>query len=194
MKEFSKILERNGVKVPKKMNPSNRIQKMRVSLFDKRWDEASKLYKELRCSMHRLKGAETSLKEKWGIEASTCGPMLRFRNPQQAKKVLDRELKRFQECEDEVRDLIRSARKEWVQEIIRNAPQDTKLVVIKDNEYVPDSSNVLQFEESVKQGQPCSIAACMLVTMWVAFNPEEGEPKGIEYWAMTPKSVTVQYI
>ena len=194
--EFISTIKRNGIWVPKKMNPRNRIQKMMVNIFLKRWSEVFKLYLELKCSIHSLEGTEALLKEDWGIEVSTCSPILRFRNPEQAKKVLERETTRMKECEDEVRNLIRSEKNEWVRNIIRNAPLGTSLIVMKNNDYIPDKENAECFDKNSQAGKESCIAECSLVVKWISFNPkwfipEEGE---FDCWDLKPKNCSVQYI
>ena len=87
--------------------------------------------------------------------------------------------------------LEKKARKDWVEKLVEQAPEDCKLIVLK-GAYTPYESNKKKFEESISHKEPASIMLSGVSPIWIAFNPQEAYDT--EYWLMDKATTVVQCI
>jgi hypothetical protein len=90
-------------------------------------------------------------------------------------------------------ELEYEARKEWIEKIVAQAPENCILIVVKDTSYVPHDYNALAFEKAVEEQKKPNAIICMSVSaMWVAFDPRD--EYNCRYWGMKPKTSKIEYI
>ncbi len=194
MKKFEEILTKNNIKQPlwgKKK-------------FEQRWNEVRAIYEQWCKEVEELNGLieelENDLQKRWDTDFSEFVaslyhvPEFVFRNCKQACDMIEEEretvkVKRIS-LYNLQSDIQRKARKNWVDQLVSEAPENCNLVVIR-GKYTPEELNVNAFERRIAEKK--SAAICMMFSpIWIAFNPQE--KYNTQLWIMDKNTSTVEYI
>lgn len=194
MKKFEELLAENNISMPRTA--------LGKKLFEKKWDAVKAQY-VMFCAEYGAREAlweryREGLQNDWRVSFPTLAeleptPLFHFSNSDEA---IDKIAEAFTKMEKTkllfIKDrLEKKARKDWVEKLVEQAPEDCKLIVLK-GAYTPYESNKRSFEESVAYGEAASIKISGVSPIWIAFNPQEAYDT--EYWLMDKATTAVQYI
>ena len=194
MKKFEELLAENNIEKPRTA--------LRKKLFEKKWSVVRAQY-VMYCAKYGAREAmweeyRQKLENAWGVSFQTLAelestPVFHFSNNEEA-------IVKIKEAITEMKkntllflkyQLDKEARKAWVKELVEQAPQGCKLIVLKEK-YTPYESNKKKFEESVARSEAASIKLSGVSPVWIAFNPQE--TYDTDLWIMYKNTSTVQYI
>lgn len=194
MKKFEELLAENNISMPRTA--------LGKKLFEKKW-EAVKAQYVMYCAEYGAREAlweryREGLQNDWEVSFPALAeleptPVFHFSNSDEA---IDKIAEVFTKMEKSkllsMKDrLEKKARKDWVEKLVEQAPEDCKLIVLK-GAYTPYESNKKKFEESISHKEPASIMLSGVSPIWIAFNPQEAYDT--EYWLMDKATTVVQCI
>ena len=152
--DFVDVLVKNGIKLP----PYRKKPTLRMWYFLKKWGKASNLYCQMKAerkSANFWKNYFEARLNAWGMNVSvgTDPVELKFKFPKEAEKLILEEIRRAREVQTEGNLRETEAKQRWVEGIIKKAPKECRLIVIKNTTFVPKKENAERFERSVSKGE-----------------------------------------
>lgn len=195
MKNFDEILKENDIRRPK-----TRVGEW---VFYRHYGDTietySKLLKSYKKKAEQWEAYSVYIKRHWGeetpipsLEELLMFPEIKFKSFKEARKAVGK-AKMFLDrlvMQDVYLKFDSQKRKEWIQEIISNAPENCDLVSIKGN-YKPFDKHKSRYERAVAEHRPC-VVPIVFSTIWVAFDPRE--EVDMAYWYMYKDESSVEYI
>ena len=191
LKTFGELLRENNVKRPFFLK----------EIFTRNWIPVAEEYEEYCLELEKRNARWEDIREafakNWGkvipaLEDLEPIPTFRFNDYKQAKTEISKARKRT-----EARSLMYleeqleiEARTEWLEELVKKADENCKLIVIK-GDYMPNNEVVTTFNAHVAQGRAGSICS-QTSTVWIAFNPKAHV--SVLDWGMKKNTSTVEYI
>ena len=184
MKDFMTLLQQNNIKTPRLI---------KKKFFDS-WTPIAEKYYELVETWNKAKRKWDRENERlfteWGkvIPDLPKEPELKFKNPDeclaQIKRITeDIESRNIWELAFQIEN---AARKEWLSKIIKQAPENCKKILVFQK--VSDEANKLLHQTDI----PCGAIFMGMVVTAEVFNPQK--PLMTEYWTMTPRNSTIEYL
>ena len=189
--EFETLLNENGVKMPRvffKKRFEERVIAVRLQYA--RYVEAE----EERSSQYVQYSKE--LNEHWETEEEI--PV--FEEEKFYFRSLDEFEKQLIDATKKVKDdsafswymkADKKLRKAWVAELVAQATEECKLIVIK-GAYTPYDFNVQKFNQYVTEKKSAVISVMGISPIWIAFNPHE--EYDTQYWCMYGSNSKVEFV
>lgn len=206
MKEaFERLLEENGVKVPKAWAFEPKfIFAHRSNKFWAKWSTAFDAYKQYACAVEimnnerlwrKCQSVSVGLYHKPIVRTPT--PVLgNFSNPQEAVMSITSALSRCRDPRDEVIKIRLDYIKQWFFDIVEKRPAGCKLIVLKDTAYTPKPESAQRFDSDVLSKVESMVFYCTGVSYqiyWISVPIEKVKEQKFECWSLRPDSTVVEY-
>ena len=199
LKTFGELLRENNVKKPL-------LFKKR---FYKKWKQVENIYKRYGKVLNEKEAEWERLRLEfriiWGEKLPTLDELCPnlsirfFRGWKDAKKQIRRSKLRLKylDFDKMIEEAEAEARIRWIEELIAKAPDNTVLIVIKENCSMAENSKKQEivFNCSVHLGVPISACDGMHNVWWTAISPKNSYSfSDTRWWKMRKNSSTVEYV
>lgn len=209
MEVLEKVLEKNGIQVPKVPNAKSKswflwtLYKIRMRVFCWNWKEVITQYSYLEQAILRYYvewyKCESEFYKNWREELSEYlgkeDVELKFRTPSEGEREIRKAIIKTNKATNElpfaISGIERNLREKWLKDIVSTAPQDCKLIVMKNNSYMNENLDA-HFEREVHNKKQCHIQIEDSLYVSIAFAPNK--VPNAETLYICKEKATIKYV
>lgn len=189
MKDFEEIIKENGLKKPWLRREKFLKAEQAYSAYCTEFQKRNARWEEIR----------RKIKKEWGVDVAVLseleefGDSFKFETWDEAIKLINKTKARMigDSLYEVEKIVVGRIRAEWINELVKKAPANCELIVIKDKNYKPRDELIKNFDNALEKRETASICD-MFVPIWISFKPQDTHDA--TWWGMNKATSTVEYV